>query len=135
MHIIIGGAYNGKRQYVKTLLEDRSVQWWVPKNGVPEKKADVLIWTEIDHFFEEESPLDEIVQAEKFFAEILENSVQFKEVYLILEDIGRGIVPIDAKQRRLRDLLGRLYQLLFAEAETVTRIWYGIPQLIKSKEG
>ena len=52
---------------------------------------------------------------------------------VILTDIGRGIVPIDARQRKLRDACGRLYQRLMAEADEVTRIWYGIAQTIKKR--
>lgn len=54
-----------------------------------------------------------------------------KEVYVIATEIGRGIVPMEASMRKLRDDVGRFYQQLFAVAESVTRIWYGIPQTIK----
>ncbi|PID17885.1 hypothetical protein CSV62_11375 [Sporosarcina sp. P35] len=53
------------------------------------------------------------------------------DTVFILTEIGRGIVPLDAGQRELRDRCGRLYQQLFAEATGVTRIWYGIPHTIK----
>ena len=40
---------------------------------------------------------------------------------------------MDADQRKLRDACGRLYQRLIAEADEVTRIWYGIAQIIKKR--
>ena len=49
----------------------------------------------------------------------------------IATEIGRGIVPMDANMRKLRDDVGRFYQQLFSTADRVTRIWYGISQTIK----
>ncbi|WP_236610139.1 bifunctional adenosylcobinamide kinase/adenosylcobinamide-phosphate guanylyltransferase [Planococcus halocryophilus] len=48
--------------------------------------------------------------------------------------MNRGIVPTERIERELRDLVGRLYQLLFTEAQQITRIWYGIPQTIKGAD-
>ena len=53
------------------------------------------------------------------------------EVIVIATEIGRGIVPMEASMRKLRDDVGRFYQLLFTKANSVTRIWYGISQTIK----
>jgi len=52
-------------------------------------------------------------------------------VYIIVTDMGRGVVPMEKQARLLRDTCGRLYQALFAEAEQVERIWYGIGERIK----
>jgi len=46
-------------------------------------------------------------------------------------DMGRGVVPMEKQARLLRDTCGRLYQALFAEAEQVVRIWYGIGEQLK----
>ena len=40
---------------------------------------------------------------------------------------------MDADQRKLRDMTGRLYQRLFAEADEVTRIWYGLAKSLKKR--
>jgi len=50
---------------------------------------------------------------------------------LIVTDMGRGVVPMEKQARLLRDTCGRLYQALFAEAEQVVRIWYGIGEQLK----
>lgn len=52
-------------------------------------------------------------------------------LYIIVTDMGRGVVPMEKQARLLRDTCGRLYQALFAEAEHVVRIWYGIGEQIK----
>nr|WP_269135851.1 bifunctional adenosylcobinamide kinase/adenosylcobinamide-phosphate guanylyltransferase [Sporosarcina cyprini] len=59
--------------------------------------------------------------------------IEGKETVVILTDIGRGIVPVDPEQRKLRDQCGRLYQWLMAEADEVTRIWYGLAQTLKKR--
>nr|WP_255726863.1 bifunctional adenosylcobinamide kinase/adenosylcobinamide-phosphate guanylyltransferase [Sporosarcina sp. ACRSM] len=74
----------------------------------------------------------EDIPEEEAVARVME-VIRNREVIIILTDIGRGIVPIDGKQRQLRDTCGRLYQRLIGEAEEVTRIWYGIPQILKKR--
>lgn len=59
------------------------------------------------------------------------DAVSGKSITIILTDIGRGIVPMDASDRALRDACGRLNQHLLKKAAEVTRIWYGIPQKLK----
>ncbi|MNH44150.1 adenosylcobinamide kinase/adenosylcobinamide-phosphate guanylyltransferase [compost metagenome] len=54
-----------------------------------------------------------------------------RTLYIIVTDMGRGVVPMEKQARLLRDTCGRLYQALFAEAERVIRIWYGIAEQIK----
>jgi len=66
--------------------------------------------------------------------EYVMNSIALQQdTVLILTDIGRGIVPIDANQRKLRDTCGRLYQRLLGEADEVTRIWYGLAKPLKKR--
>ena len=128
MRVIIGGAHNGKRTYVKTLLDEQgnnSVQWFDGELPSPGSGSIVLAgiekWLEQCGFGEEEA-INRVIQ-----------SVGNRDAVLILTDIGRGIVPIDAGQRELRDVCGRLYQRLLTEADEVTRIWYGIAKTIKKR--
>lgn len=128
MHVIIGGAHNGKRAYVKTLLEkqgNNSVQWF--EGELPDPGNESIVLAGIEKWLEQ-CGLGE----EEAFYHVL-NSVKNRDAILILTDIGRGIVPIDAGQRELRDVCGRLYQRLLSEADEVTRIWYGISKTIKKR--
>lgn len=133
MQIIIGGAYNGKRKYVAEKLKNEEIVWCSDLTvcNIQEKSTSILAITEIEKQIQPYLMMDEKDAADKFFAELLKNSVKFKEIYVIIEDIGRGIVPELAEKRKMRDVLGRLYQHLFAESQSVTRIWYGLPQKIK----
>jgi len=128
MQIFIGGAHNGKRAYVKHLVEQRGrldLQWF---DGVlPTVGTDAIIVAGIERWL-----VDTTLSEEQAITKILE-SVAGRDVVFILTEIGRGIVPIDADQRKLRDICGRLYQRLFTEADEVTRIWYGLAQIIKKR--
>lgn len=132
MQIIIGGAYNGKRKYVERLVEGQQITWNHGLLPTKFEQQQTVVISGLEQVFTDSLMLeDELVQAEYVFNQILQYQAQSQSFYIILEDIGRGIVPIDAAQRKLRDVLGRLYQLLMEEADTVTRIWYGIPQQLK----
>ncbi|MGB6407052.1 MAG: bifunctional adenosylcobinamide kinase/adenosylcobinamide-phosphate guanylyltransferase, partial [Planococcus donghaensis] len=61
------------------------------------------------------------------------SSSQTQQIW-ILTDLNRGIVPTERIEREMRDVVGRIYQFLFREAQQITRIWYGIPQKIKGAD-
>ncbi|MCM3709319.1 bifunctional adenosylcobinamide kinase/adenosylcobinamide-phosphate guanylyltransferase [Sporosarcina luteola] len=128
MHVIIGGSHNGKRDYVKRLLTDVPHLWVDCSAGELEiPSGSKVVVDRIEHWLAQ-TPLPEADAVE-----LILNEIEGKDVIFILTDIGRGIVPMDAKQRRLRDACGRLYQRLIAEADEVTRIWYGLAQTLKKR--
>lgn len=124
MRVIIGGAYNGKRAYVKReLLGKQSFQWF--EGELPTGSIDNVVVTDLDKWLarfesDENTAIQSVIAA-------LEN----KNSIVVLTDIGRGIVPMNPKDRELRDRCGRLYQRLMKEADEVIQIWYGIPKKIK----
>ena len=63
-----------------------------------------------------------------FFEERME---RLKESVLVGDEIGGGVVPTDPFERRWRDETGFLYQRLAREAETVDRVWAGLPMRLK----
>lgn len=52
---------------------------------------------------------------------------------IICNEIGGGIVPMDAKERQWREETGRLCCLIAQQAELVVRIQCGLPQVLKGK--
>lgn len=128
MRVIIGGAHNGKRQYVKRMLADEQYYWVDCSAGNFEIPSDgTVVIDQIEQWLAQ-TELDEMEAVE-----FILKSIEGKDVILILTDIGRGIVPMDAEQRRLRDACGRMYQRLVAQADDVTRIWYGLAQTLKKR--
>jgi len=53
---------------------------------------------------------------------------------VIAAEVGGGVVPLDPAERAARERAGRLACLLAQRAETVVRVFCGIPKTIKGKE-
>lgn len=52
---------------------------------------------------------------------------------LIFTETGCGVVPMDPAERERREAAGRLGCLLAERAETVVRLYCGIPQVLKGR--
>ncbi|WP_158232468.1 bifunctional adenosylcobinamide kinase/adenosylcobinamide-phosphate guanylyltransferase [Sporosarcina sp. P13] len=122
MHVIIGGAYNGKTEYVRRLVGDQPVQFCTMETAAASDERLVIVGL-----------LDWLRQTKMDEAQSLQavRDVMTPDTIFVLTEVGRGIVPFEAEQRELRDRCGRLYQFLFEQATEITRVWYGIPQKIK----
>lgn len=137
MQVVIGGAYNGKRKFVKKeLLKTVSGNHHFFEGEIPEKslfsKEDILVIGNLEKLILQRVHLDEETIAKYIFNALIELDQQAK-VICICTDIGRGVVPLLKEERKLRDSCGRLYQKLFTESESIIRIWYGIPQVLKGE--
>lgn len=131
MHIVFGGAFNGKRQFVRGLPGCNEAAWFegeLPRDSVPGTVvAGVELWVK----GQLENGMDE-----KAINRLVQDAIAQgtpRQIW-ILTDINRGIVPADPLERELRDVIGRLYQQLFLQAASVTRIWYGIPETLKGAD-
>ena len=58
-------------------------------------------------------------------------SRQFKVV--IATEVGGGVVPVDAGERDAREAAGRLACLLAQQADTVVRVFGGLPMALKGE--
>jgi len=130
MHVFIGGAYNGKTAYVTQMLAEQhvAVMDGVLADVVPD--CDALLIKNLEQWLLTQNLEDD----DKLIQQVLKRLQTFEEtcsLYIIVTDMGRGVVPMEKQARLLRDTCGRLYQALFAEAQQVERIWYGIAERIK----
>ncbi|GEL04785.1 bifunctional adenosylcobinamide kinase/adenosylcobinamide-phosphate guanylyltransferase [Rummeliibacillus stabekisii] len=132
MHVFIGGAYNGKHEYVRNWLieqHENDVAWYegvLPKE--PTNKTIVI--SHLEKILQSDEEKDELILAKKI-AKQLQLWEKEHQVIVIATEMGRGIVPLSRHDRTLRDACGRLYQELFKSSEHVTRIWYGLSETIK----
>ena len=132
MHIFIGGSHNGKHEYVKKWLVEQEyddVEWFIgqlPQN--PTSKT--IVVSGLENVIKQRLEKDEITLATEI-TEQLKTIDEKHQVIVIATEMGRGIVPIDPKDRQLRDTCGRLYQQLFEASVHVTKIWYGIAERLK----
>ncbi len=109
MILIIGGQGAGKRSYAR-------------ERGFGEDEASALF--DLHLFLKERGDVTD---------ELLE-SLCAKKV-ITCNEIGCGIVPMDAADRAWRDRVGRTCALLAARAEQVVRLCCGIPVVIKDSAG
>ncbi|MGM9925662.1 MAG: bifunctional adenosylcobinamide kinase/adenosylcobinamide-phosphate guanylyltransferase [Bacillus sp. (in: firmicutes)] len=133
MHVVIGGAYSGKRAFVKS---EWKVDQWISAYdgmGMDEKlHGDVVVlegfevW--VGRLLEEGKTDREIVDLyREWFSELSGRS----QVILIMLEIGRGIVPVEEHHRRLRDVVGWVQQEAVKQAAGVTSIWHGLAKAMK----
>ncbi len=136
MQLFIGGACAGKRDLVAARFPNAA---WsrVDEAGLEGRENDmrsgavqVLIgWTGWLEAALADEPDDDRLRARLVAAlDTLRDAERDArgEVVLILPEMGRGIVPMDAADRRLRDLAGWLAQDAAARAEAVWYVRHGL---------
>ncbi|MEK5531641.1 MULTISPECIES: bifunctional adenosylcobinamide kinase/adenosylcobinamide-phosphate guanylyltransferase [unclassified Viridibacillus] len=133
MHVFIGGAYNGKRDYVRYWLEEqrkKDVAWLESELPMTVPEASTIVVSGLENVVAEHLDKDEDTLASQLLQQ-LQALDKERELIVIVTEMGRGVVPIDANTRKLRDICGRFYQQLFKISPQITRIWYGIAETIK----
>lgn len=126
MKLIIGGAYQGKMDYVMRKYKITA-----------EKIADgaALNVSEISDF----ECINNFHLLVKSLLENSKNPIEFTEkillknrgVIIILNEIGNGIIPLDRSERIWREEVGRVGCFLAERAESVERIICGAAVKIK----
>ena len=127
MHLIFGGAYQGKLDYAKeryqlgqqdifscTMMKDNKIDF--SKKVICDLEEFILCC--VQHGMEAKDYLEA-------------NQGKWKDKIFICADISAGIVPCEPELRAWREMTGRTLMYLGKEAEEVTRMFCGIPQRIK----
>ncbi len=125
MDFIIGGAYQGKREYARsrfsvaedeifTCCENGRIDW---RARCIDKLEEFTLWCV-------RSGADP-VGLFKSHGDAWRGSV------LICMDISCGVVPLGAENRAWREATGRLCAYLASEADSVTRMFCGLAQKLK----
>ncbi|MGE7793889.1 bifunctional adenosylcobinamide kinase/adenosylcobinamide-phosphate guanylyltransferase [Lysinibacillus fusiformis] len=130
MHVFIGGAYSGKTDYVMRLYEQHEVV--LIDGDLPDiaPACEILVIQHMEKWLMTQNLVEDELVVQSVLTK-LSALAQHCSLALIVTDMGRGVVPMEKQARLLRDTCGRLYQALFAEAEQVVRIWYGIGEQLK----
>ncbi|WP_050698258.1 bifunctional adenosylcobinamide kinase/adenosylcobinamide-phosphate guanylyltransferase [Anaeromassilibacillus senegalensis] len=122
MHLVIGGAKQGKLQWV--LQEMSGVASQVAYTC--DEAKNMPIWNALH---EEIRRLMLLGQAPgKAVEQVL---FQNPEITILCDEIGCGIVPVDAFEREWREQTGRICCMLAQRAERVDRVFCGIAACIK----
>lgn len=125
MNFIIGGAYQGKLEFAEkqfsispdevfNCTEDGGISFG---SRCINKLEEFTLWC-----------VRNSADAVEIFRE---HSGEWRDSVLICCDIFCGVVPMGADMRAWRDMTGKLCAYLSSEAETVTRVFCGLPQRLK----
>lgn len=132
MHLIFGGAYQGKLDYAKERYQLKDQEIFFCSAGDDQCPAG----PNIDFTKKAVARLEEFVMGcvrcgmeAKDYLEV--NQKEWKDTVFICTDISSGIVPFEKELRAWREMVGRTLMYLGKEAEEVTRIFCGLPQKIK----
>lgn len=147
MKMVIGGAYQGKLSWAEENLwkkerkleghEKEETEGWI--DGETCQEEDLYNCRGIYRFHRylarflisentmDQSPLDS-QSADVFAKNLLEKN---REIIIVTDEIGYGIVPMDPWERSYREGVGRICTALAKESEEVYRVICGLGTRIK----
>lgn len=124
MEMIIGGAFQGKGAYAEKRYPDRK---WV--SGASASEEEILKAEGVYGFHE--YILREMRDG-KEVGELAGKLIRENpEVVLVSDEVGYGVVPVDAFDRAYREAVGRVCTELAAFSSRVVRVVCGIGTVIK----
>ena len=124
MHLIIGGAFQGKKTFAKEKYGLRDIQIFICMKDEIDFSFPCVANFELFTYGCVERGIDPV-------AYFKEHREEWKDTILICRDISGGVVPMDATERKWREVHGKLCQYLSKEASQVSRIFCGLEQRLK----
>ena len=125
MDLIIGGAYQGKREYAKSRFSLGEEEIFTCRED-----GEICLSARcVDRL--EEFTLRCVRDGVDPVAFFREREGEWQNSVLICQDIFCGVVPLGAENRAWREATGRLCAYLAGEAHSVTRIFCGLAQRLK----
>lgn len=144
MHFIIGGAFNGKRAWVKNTYNGFEHLHWLSayeNHSLPINVIDidqnVLILEGVEIWLKDLTLENDADQCRAIWNLCLEKWLSweqaelYRQLIVIGTDITKGIVPVEVENRLWRDITGWAYQDIAAKSVKVDVIWYGLNHTIK----
>lgn len=147
MRLIIGGAYQGKKEYVKRKYHIEESQVW--QGGYPVAEGDWKCINGLHNIIKSMLAMptgqynglrektgrseDEPDGKTEFIIRQIHQMVgQRPGIVLICDEVGGGIVPVEKADRDYRECVGRALCELAKTADTVERVHCGIGHTVKS---
>ena len=125
MKMIIGGAYQGQLAWAQAHFPEIADEDWI--DGKDCKETDIFTCKAIYGFHEYIRNVKEEQRA------VLADKLIYQNpgIVLVSDEIGYGLVPIDAADRCYREQVGRICTELAAISDEVVRVVMGIGTKIK----
>lgn len=134
MELFLGGCYQGKLDYVKKIHPECEGQILEGCELSLEKEKllqEVTAFSKpvINHFHEwVKRCLAEQAEPEKLTLALIQQNLN---LIIISDEVGNGIVPMDAMEREYRERTGRIQIMIAERAERVERVLCGMGQRLK----
>ncbi|MBR1865798.1 MAG: bifunctional adenosylcobinamide kinase/adenosylcobinamide-phosphate guanylyltransferase [Lachnospiraceae bacterium] len=125
MRLVIGGYAQGKLRYVLQKYDINKDRVW--DGELPDGETDTVVVIHHLHNWIKRRIADGGCPEK----EILQWIARYPDSVIISDEIGNGIVPVEAAEREYRERTGRILVELAAKAEEVERVICGIGQKIK----
>lgn len=132
MHLIFGGAYQGKLDYARErygLMEGDIFFCTAGEENDPDVPSIDFSGKAVDGL--EEFVLGCVRSGVEAKDYLEARRGEWRDTVFICTDISSGVVPFEKELRAWREMVGRTLVYLGKEAEEVTRIFCGLPQRIK----
>lgn len=146
MHFITGGAFNGKRLWVKNRYMVTKADRWISAydhspipNDLTDMEEDLIILEGVEIWLKDLSKELDSNKCRQIWQNCLDNWLTWeramvnRKLVVIGTDITKGIVPVEKENRLWRDVTGWAYQDCANLSEKMDIIWYGINQTIKNR--
>jgi len=124
MILVVGGAYQGKLEYVMENYPGKKVFHCDAENPEIDLSADIINSIHLTALAQIRAGIDTL-------AYLREKLPEIKGKIVICDDISCGVVPIDPESRQWRETVGRSLGLLSKNADEVIRIYCGIGSKLK----
>ena len=125
MEMIIGGAFQGKTAYAKE--SNPGINWM---NGADLGKEELM---KAQGVFDFQEYIKKELKADRDVSGLAEELWEKNpDVVLVSQEVGYGVVPMDAFDRKYREAVGRVGTRLAAKSTKVTRVVCGIGTVIKN---
>ena len=126
MQLIIGGAFQGKKEYAKVQgIGEKDM-----KDGANASYEDIFTCRCLYHFHEW---IRASLQEDRDMSHLEEELLRVNpDIVLISNELGYGVVPVDAFDRKYREAVGRICTRMAAAAKRVVRVTCGIGTVIKN---
>lgn len=125
MKLVIGGYAQGKLNYI--CKREQLTDYELADATLPETGSEKTVIFYRFHLWVKE----QLKEGKDPEPKLLAYMKQQKDLIVISDEIGNGIVPLDPFERMYRDRLGRILTELAGQAEEVIRVLCGLGQKIK----
>lgn len=149
--LITGGSFQGKHEYVKRFPSTQTAEWLTAlslNDAFPAEAGSRSDRASARQVFVIEGLVDLLDHCLDMELNLTrhdrEDSTELSEwldrlrrlgadhtVFVIQNEMGQGVVPIGERERRRRDLNGRLSQWIAALSGYVVRLFCGLPEVLK----